>query len=170
MQHVLSERLSTEEYGAAVELAATDEDAKEFFRVEAGYHPWAREPYRRTIQRMLRKVGEMRLPETEVHALQIALESERADVEASWAQAEAEPASPSGAELLMMRSTLDGESISKLRQRFKEAGLPDVRGAKKDVMVEIYLAYWLGLKKGGPPSNQGGEGPESRPPGDSPPG
>jgi superfamily I DNA/RNA helicase len=148
VQRLVREQLSLEQFGVAVEFSMDEGKAKEFFLAEAAQNVWAREGYRRTIRRMLRDTGQRSKTESEQQQYVETLERELAETETRWStQAAAPVAGPSGSDLLLTRTTLEGEPISRLREKCREAGLPSIPGASKGVLVEVYLAYWVGLQK-----------------------
>jgi superfamily I DNA/RNA helicase len=148
LQCTLRDRLSPEEYGYAVMFGSDDLHAKEFFQVEAGLHGWARAPYRRAVENLIRDVAQLRKTKQEQDEFVKALLDELAEEEKRWTEQAAPAPGPSGADLLLLRTTLEAESISKLRGRCKGVGLPEIPGAPKDVLVQVYLAYWVGTQRG----------------------
>ncbi|MGB7123392.1 MAG: hypothetical protein WBE40_00830 [Thermoplasmata archaeon] len=148
VQRLVREQLSVEQFGVAVEFSMDEGKAREFFLAEAAQNGWARDGYRRAIRRMLRDTGQRTKTDSEQQQYVETLERELAEAERRWsAQTAAAAPGPSGSDLLLMRTTLEGEPISRLRERCREAGLSEIPGANKSVLVEVYLAYWVGLQK-----------------------
>ncbi len=147
LQRSLRERLSLEEYGVAVEFAGDEQNAKEFFLAESAQHNWARDAYRRTIRRLIRDTLQPRRTGEGQEESVETLEKTLAEAEKNWKELAPPRQGPSGADLLLMRSTLESEPISRLRERCKEAGLPEISGASKGILVEVYFAYWVGTQK-----------------------
>ena len=148
LQRSLHERLSSEEYGVVVEFASDELSAKVFFLAEASQHEWARDAYRRTIHRLTRASFQLYKVDSERKEFVDGLEKELDEAKKRWAEPITVRPGPSGADLLLMRTALEGESLSKLRERCREAGLPEIPGARKEFLVEVYLAFWVGTQKG----------------------
>ncbi|MDG6970052.1 MAG: AAA family ATPase [Nitrososphaerota archaeon] len=148
LQRSLRKRLSSEEYGIVVEFASDELSAKAFFLAEAPQHEWARDAYRRTIHRLTLAAAQSYKVEGERKEFVEGLERELDEERKCWAEPMTVGPGPSGADLLLMRTTLEGESLSKLRERCREAGLPEISGAGKEILVEVYLAFWVGTQKG----------------------
>ena len=137
-QRLAREQLSLEQFGVAVEFSMDEVRAKEFFLAEAAQNEWARDGYRRTIRRMLRDTGQRSKTESEQKQYVETLERELAEAETRWSVQAGAPADElSGSDLLLMRTTLEGEPISRLRERCLEVGLPEIPGAGKSVLVEV---------------------------------
>ncbi len=148
VQRMVREKLSLEQFGVAVEYSMDLGRAKEYFLTEAAQNEWARGAYRRTIRRMLRDTTQRSKTEAEQKEYVEKLERELADAEKQWSTQNPIPApGPSGSDRLLMRTTLEAEPISRLRERCREAGLLEDPEASKILLVQVYLAYWVGLQK-----------------------
>jgi superfamily I DNA/RNA helicase len=148
VQRSTREHLSLEQFGVAVEFSMDEAKAKEFFIAEAAQNEWAREAYRRTIRRMIRDSGQRLKDEQKQKEYVEVLEHELAEAEKRWAVPSVPVPGPSGSDVMLMRTTLEAEPIAKLRERCKEVGLPEIPGASKTVLAEVYLAYWVGVQRG----------------------
>lgn len=148
VQESVRARLSLEQLGVAVEFSLDEPKAKEFFLVEAGRNEWAREGFRRTVHRMILAAAEQFKDENERNDYVEALQREQSEAEKRWLEPAAPAPGPTGSEILLMRTKIEAEPIARLRERCKEAGLMVSPTANKGVLVEIYLAYWIGVRKG----------------------
>jgi superfamily I DNA/RNA helicase len=156
VQESVRGHLSQEQFGVVVEFSMGEAKAKEFFLVEADQNEWARGGYRRTVHRMILGATQQFNDENERKDYIEALQREQEEAEKRWLEPSAPAPGPTGSDILLMRTKLEAEPIARLRERCKEAGLIVSLTAAKGMLVDIYLAYWIGVQKGIAGSGNGG--------------